>query len=653
MRQDTPTSSASAAGVSALDHATPLQPVADAIERASRALLDDQQADGHWRFELEADCTITAEYILLMHFMDEIDTGLQERLARYLRRQQTEAGGWSLYPGGEIDVSCSVKAYYALKLAGDSPDATHMRTARRAILNRGGAAKANVFTRILLAQFGQVPWRAAPMVPVELMLLPRWFPFHIDKVAYWSRTVMIPLAVLVSLRVRARNPSGIGIAELFVTPAFEERRYFRVRSARGRLYLWAERSLRPLERLVPDALRRRAIHRARDWVVERLNGEDGLGAIFPAMVNAYEMFDALGYPADHPYRETAADALRKLLIHREHESYCQPCLSPVWDTALAAHALIEADAPPEAIEGALDWLADRQITDTVGDYAAKRPDSGAGGWAFQYRNDHYPDLDDTAAVAWAMRRWDAARYRDTVERAERWLTALQSADGGFAAFDADNTHYHLNDIPFADHGALLDPPTEDVSGRVAALIGAADDPRHDGVRKRLDDYLTSTQTPQGPWWGRWGTNYIYGTWSVLSGLESMGVPADDTRIRNAVAWIKSVQRDDGGWGEHNDSYYSSQPDSSSYRSSNQASTSFQTAWALLALLAAGEADSEAVRRGVDHLMRTQQADGRWRDVDFTAPGFPRVFYLKYHGYSQYFPLWALARYRNCATRGAA
>jgi len=628
-------------------HVDLVEPVENAIDRAVQALLDHQQTDGHWRFELEADCTITAEYILLMHFMDEIDRDLQNRLARYLRRQQTEAGAWPLYPGGEIDVSCSVKAYYALKLAGDSPEAAHMRRARRAIINRGGAAKANVFTRILLAQFGQVPWRAVPMVPVELMLLPSWFPFHIDKIAYWSRTVMIPLAVLVSLRVRARNPSGTGVAELFVTPAFEERRYFTVRSVRGRLYLWAERSLRPLERLVPGWLRRRATDRARAWVVDRLNGEDGLGAIFPAMVNAYEMFDALGYPADHPYRRTARDALRKLLVHRGQESYCQPCLSPVWDTALAAHALIEAGAPGATIERALDWLADRQITETVGDYAAKRPGAGAGGWAFQYRNDHYPDLDDTAAVAWAMRRWDAARYRDTVERAEHWLMALQSADGGFAAFDADNTHYHLNDIPFADHGALLDPPTEDVTGRVAALVGAAGNPEHDDVRRRLEAYLTSTQTPQGPWWGRWGTNYIYGTWSVLTGLESLGIPPEDPRIRDAVVWLESVQRDDGGWGEHNDSYYTSHPDSSCHRSSNQASTSFQTAWALLALLAAGEADSDAVRRGVDYLMRTQQADGRWRDVDFTAPGFPRVFYLKYHGYSQYFPLWALARYRNC------
>jgi len=617
-----------------------------AIERATETLLSQQSSDGHWLFELECDCTITAEYVLMMHFMNEVDEPLQSKMAVYLRRQQLAEGGWSLYPRGEMDVSCSVKAYYALKLVGNDPDAPHMRRARQAILNRGGAARANVFTRILLAQFGQVPWRAAPMVPVEMMLLPRWFPFHIYKVAYWSRTVMVPLSVLVSLRASAANPTGVGIAELFTVDPNEERDYFPIRSWRNRLYLYLERALRPLERVVPGPIRARAMERAHQWVLARLNGEDGLGAIAPAMVNAYEMLAVMGYSPEDPRRRTAAAALRKLVVVHEGEAYCQPCVSPVWDTALATHALIEAGAAPGTIDRSLAWLHERQI-DQPGDYAAKRPVPG-GGWAFQYRNDHYPDLDDTAVVAWAMLRWDPARFADSIDKACRWLACMQSANGGFAAFDADNTHWHLNEIPFADHGALLDPPTEDVSARVATLMGRL---RQSGLglrftdRQRLQQYLADSQSATGAWWGRWGTNYIYGTWSVLLGLRALGVPEDDPAIQRAVAWLESVQHSDGGWGEHNDSYYAEAPDPAHHRG-NQPSTSFHTAWAILALLAAGKADSAAVRKGVEHLIERQKIDGRWTDTDFTAPGFPKVFYLKYHGYSQYFPLWALARYRN-------
>jgi squalene-hopene/tetraprenyl-beta-curcumene cyclase len=621
----------------------PQSAIDGAIERATQALLDDQQPDGHWIFELESDCTIPAEYILMMHFLDEVDEALQARLAAYLRRRQNDAGGWPLYHGGDVDVSCSVKAYYALKLAGDDPEAAYMRTARRAILNRGGAARANVFTRILLYQYRQVPWRAVPMVPVELMLLPRWFPFHIHKVAYWSRTVMIPLAVLVSLRVRARNPLGVAV------PPDRERSYFPVRNRRNRCYLALERAARPFEPLVPGWLRRRAVQRAHDWVLERLNGEDGLGAIFPAMVNAYEMLDALGYPRQHPARRDAGRALRRLVVEKADEAYCQPCVSPVWDTALAAHALVEVGGDGEAVQRALDWLAARQVA-APGDFTAKRPGLAGGGWPFQYRNDHYPDLDDTSMVAWAMLRHDAARYADAVRRAVRWLTGMQSANGGFGAFDADNTHDHLNDIPFADHGALLDPPTEDVSARVAVLLGCVEpgvDSYPPEVRQRVERYLTGTQTDAGCWWGRWGTNYIYGTWSVVVALEALGVAASDPRMRRAAEWLLSVQRPDGGWSEDNDSYLEATVDSR-YCLGNQPSTAFQTAWALLALMAAGETHSSAVRRGIDYLVQTQGGDGRWRDSAFTAPGFPRVLYLKYHGYSQYFPLWAMARYRNLA-----
>ena len=623
--------------------------VARAVDHASAALIDEQREDGHWCYELEADCTIPSEYILMMHFCDEIDDERQQRMARYIRRKQTEEGGWPLYYGGEIDLSCTVKAYYALKLAGDDPAAPHMALARQCILNRGGAARANVFTRIVLAQFQQMPWRAVPFIPVEIMLLPRWFPFHLSKVAYWSRTVMVPLFILMSLKVEARNPTGTGIAELFTVPAFAERNYFPVRSRLNWLLLRIERTARLFEPLIPGFVRRRAMAKAESWMLERMNGDGGLGAIFPAMVNAYEALVALGYASDHPIRKQARHAIDLLVVERENEAYCQPCVSPIWDTSLASHALLESGDPAavRAVERGLDWLAERQIT-AAGDWSDYCPGVEGGGWAFQYRNDHYPDLDDTAVVAWAMQRAGHERHAETIERARRWLCALQSRDGGFAAFDADNTHFHLNEIPFADHGALLDPPTADVSARVGTLLGALPEGARgdEAVVTELLTYLDCEQEPDGSWFGRWGTNYIYGTWSVLQALETLGVPPADPRVRRAVGWLKTMQHADGGWGEHNDSYERDPASAGDDSSSNIGSTAFQTAWALLGLMAAGEGDSAEVRRGIQHLLATQQQDGLWTDPWFTAPGFPRVFYLRYHGYSRFFPLWALARYRN-------
>jgi len=623
--------------------------VARAVDHASGSLIDEQREDGHWCYELEADCTIPSEYILMMHFCDEIDSERQQRMARYIRRNQMEEGGWPLYYGGEVDISCTVKAYYALKLAGDDPAAPHMAHARQTILNRGGAARANVFTRIVLAQFRQVPWRAVPFIPVEIMLLPRWFPFHLSKVAYWSRTVMVPLFILMSMKVEARNPTGTGIKELFTTPAFEERDYFPVRSRLNWLLLRIERTARLFEPLIPGFVRRRAMAKAEAWMLERMNGDGGLGAIFPAMVNAYEALGALGYPADHPIRRQARHAIDLLVVERDDEAYCQPCVSPVWDTSLASHALLEAGDPAalSAVERGLDWLAERQIT-AGGDWSGHCPDVEGGGWAFQYRNDHYPDLDDTAVVAWAMQRAGHPRHAETIARARQWLCALQSRDGGFAAFDADNTHFHLNEIPFADHGALLDPPTADVSARVGTLLGALpESERGDpAIMVELLTYLEREQEPDGSWFGRWGTNYIYGTWSVLQAFETLGVPHSDPRVRRAAHWLKTMQNADGGWGEHNDSYERDPETEGAPGPSNIGSTAFQTAWALLGLMAAGEGDSPEARRGIRHLLATQQQDGLWSDPWFTAPGFPRVFYLRYHGYSRFFPLWALARYRN-------
>jgi squalene-hopene/tetraprenyl-beta-curcumene cyclase len=621
-----------------------------AVDAARDALIECQNAKGYWLFELEADATIPAEYVMMMHFLDEIDEPLQRKLANHLRAHQSGHGGWPLYHGGDFNMSCSVKAYYALKLAGDDPQAPHMARARAAILTRGGAARANVFTRIALALFGQLPWRGVPYIPVEIMLLPRWFPFHLDKVSYWSRAVMVPLFILCTRKPVAKNPRQIGIRELFTIAPDEEHHYFRDALKQGgmlaRLFLVLDRLGRMIDPLVPARVRERATRRAEEWVLERLNGEDGLGAIFPAMVNALEAMTILGYSNDDPRRATAKRALQKLLVVGPSSAYCQPCVSPVWDTALAALGMQETGCAPSgaAATRALDWLRSLQILDEPGDWRVNRPNLAGGGWAFQFANGHYPDLDDTAVVAWAMHQApNSGDYQASLHRALNWLVGMQSRNGGFASFDADNTHYSLNKIPFADHGALLDPPTSDVTARVATALARVGRPQDKPALQRAILFLRREQEADGSWFGRWGTNYIYGTWSVLTALAQAGLSKEDPAMRKAVEWLAKRQNADGGWGESNDSY--ARP------GAGGASTPFQTAWALLGLLAAGEAASDSVRRGVDHLLRTQAGDGLWSDPAFTAPGFPRVFYLKYHGYSGYFPLWALATYRTLTRHG--
>lgn len=627
-------------------------PLDSAIERAKDHLLRLQRQEGYWVFELEADCTIPSEYILMMHFMDEIDEDLQGKIANFLRVHQTEDGSYPLFRGGEGDISCTIKVYYALKLAGDDIDAPHMRKARAWILSHGGAARANVFTRIMLAMFEQIPWRGIPFIPVELMLLPKWFPFHIDKVSYWSRTVMIPLAILCTYKVTARNPKKMSVRELFTIDPEREKNYFsHVKTPIGKTVLALERFGRLLEPFIPRAMRKKATEKARDWFLERLNGYDGLGAIFPAMVNAYEAMDFLGFPKGDERREIALESIRRLLVIKGDQAYCQPCVSPIWDTGLVALALQEVDKYEQSpqtraqIKEGLRWLASKQLTDEPGDWQVKRPNLPGGGWAFQFGNSWYPDVDDSAVVAHALVQSEEEEFSETIERAGVWIAGMQSSNGGYGAFDVDNDHYYLNHIPFADHGALLDPPTADVSGRCAMFLGnlVKTNPEYRPVLDRCIAYLKKEQEEDGSWFGRWGTNYIYGCWSVLLAFETAGVPKDDPSIRKAVAWLKAKQRADGGWGEDNYTYHDASPEK---RGEFHTSTAFQTGFALTALMASGEADSPEVQAGVDYLLRNQQADGFWKDSCFTAPGFPKVFYLKYHGYDKFFPLWALARFRN-------
>ena len=628
-----------------------------AIEAATDALLARQQRDGHWVFELEADATIPSEYVLLRHYFgDPVDAELERKIAIYLRRIQGAHGGWALFYGGAFDVSASVKAYFALKMIGDDINAPHMKRAREAIHAHGGAEQSNVFTRVMLSLFGVTSWRAVPAMPVEIMLLPKWAPFHLDKISYWARTTIVPMLVLMVHKPKAKNPKGIGIDELFLT----DPRMIGPRSkAPHQKWFWyllfggIDRVLRLIDPWLPKGPRQRAIDMAVEFVTERLNGEDGLGAIYPAMANSAMMYQVLGYPSQHPNFVAARNSIDKLVVMKADEAYCQPCVSPVWDTALVCHTLLEVGttkATESAVAG-LNWLVPLQVLDVRGDWIARRPDVRPGGWAFQYANPHYPDLDDTAVVVMAMDRAQWVRsdstFQTPIGRGREWILGLQSQNGGWGAFDADNEYLYLNNIPFSDHGALLDPPTEDVTGRCVSMLAQLGESDSQVVREGIE-YLRRTQLADGSWYGRWGMNYIYGTWSVLCALYAAGVSPDAPEMRKASEWLVSIQNADGGWGEDGTSY------KLEYRGYEPAtSTASQTAWAVIGLIAAGAGHHPATARGIDYLVRTQGPDGFWAEEHYTATGFPRVFYLRYHGYSKFFPLWALARYRHLSTERPA
>jgi len=615
------------------------------VELQAERLWALQREDGHIVFELEADCTIPSEYVLLRHFLGEIDPAREARIARYLRGVQNGDGSWPLHHDGPGNISATIKGYWALKLTGEDVDAPHMARARSWIHGRGGAARANVFTRFAMALFGHIPWRGVPTMPVECMLLPRWFPFHLSKIAYWSRTVLAPLLILSARRARAVNPTGLGISELFLVPP-EQERVYQVNptgSAIGEGFLILDKMLKVVEPRVPSGLRERAVKRAEEFILSHLNGEDGLGAIYPAMANAVMALRVLGYADDDPRMKIARQAVEKLAIERDDDLYYQPCVSPIWDTALAAHALLESGTRDDPrLIAALDWLADKQILDHVGDWAVRRPGLRPGGWAFQYENPDYPDVDDTAVVVLAMHRAAPERYAENIERACEWIVGMQSKSGGWGAFDPENEHYYLNSIPFADHGALLDPPTVDVTARCIGALAQVDAKRFAAPIRKGIGFIRREQEPDGSWYGRWGANYIYGTWSALVALKGAGEDMNRPYVRKAVDWLKGRQRADGGWGEGLETY---EPWGAGFA---RTSVPSQTAWALLGLMSAGEVEADAVIRGIDWLHDApREAEGaRWQEAHYTGTGFPRVFYLKYHGYAAFFPLWAMARYEG-------
>ncbi len=623
-------------------------PLQRAIERARRCLLNMQQPDGHWVGELQGDTILESEYVLLMAFLGREDEEVCRKAANYILQRQMPEGGWNNYPQGPADLSVSVKAYFALKLAGHDVDAPYMRRAREVILSLGGAAGCNSFTKFYLALLGQFPYANCASVPPEMVLLPRWSYINLYAMSSWTRTIVVPLSIFSACKPVRQLPMEKGIAELFKqapdTPLWPAK-------PSGRLLSWANfflgidwiyKKIEP--RLGP--IRRLALKRAAAWMREHLRESDGLGAIFPPMIYTVIVYRCLGVPDDAPEMQEALAQLDKFMIEEGDTIRLQPCFSPVWDTALTLNALADAELPHDhpSIQRASRWLLAKEVRQK-GDWSLTNTGLEPGGWFFEYHNAFYPDIDDTAMVLMALAKTgqaDTRRGRPAVERGLRWLLGMQNSDGGWAAFDRNINREVLTRVPFADHNAMLDPSCPDITARVLEALGHYGfGVEHPQVGRAID-FLRKTQDDRGCWIGRWGVNYIYGTWQVLCGLNSIGFDMQDAMVRRAVAWLQKVQQSGGGWGETCRSY-----DDPSLAGQGTPTAS-QTAWALLALLAAGESDSDVVRAGIDYLLKTQETDGNWPEDLFTGTGFPKVFYLKYHLYRLYFPLMALARYQRTA-----
>jgi squalene-hopene/tetraprenyl-beta-curcumene cyclase len=619
------------------------------IERGANHLLSLQTEDGYWIGELEADTTLESDYIYYLFVLGKADPERISKLANYVRQRQLPDGGWSIYPGGPSELNATSKAYFALKLAGDSVDAPQMMRARAAVHRLGGLELTNSYTRFYLALVGAVGWELVPAIPPELMLLPNWFYINIYEFSSWTRGIVIPMMILSALRPNWKLPERAQVDELFKDPTRKKAAFDwsnQLISWRN-FFLALDRGLKFYERLPWKPLRQRALREAKSWLLEHMERSEGLATIYPAMMNSIFALVAMGYGPDDPLTCRETREFSKFEIEEDDTIRLQPCVSPVWDTAIAMVALEEAGVAPDepALVTAADWILSKQILG-LGDWQVKNKDAEPGGWAFEFRNDFYPDVDDTAFVLMALQRVkfpDEKRMEAATRRGIQWLLSMQNRDGGWGAFDRDNDRKFLCNIPFADHNAMIDPSTADVTARVLECLGrfgwAADRP---AVQKALK-FLLKDQCGDGSWFGRWGVNYVYGTSGVLRALETVSLTAQEY-CQRAVAWLKTVQKADGSFGESLKTY-------SDISSKGQgASTPSQTAWGLIGLLAGSNTSDPAITRAVSYLVGQQNEDGSWSEHEFTGTGFPCVFYLKYHLYRNSFPVYALSRYYNQARR---
>tara|TARA_B100000989_G_scaffold233874_1_gene180689 strand:- start:2909 stop:4813 length:1905 start_codon:yes stop_codon:yes gene_type:complete len=609
------------------------------ISQSKKNISNKIKNDGHSVYELEADVTIPAEYILMMHFLGEIDLKIEEKIKNYILKIQNEEGGWPLFFDGESNLSATVKAYFALKLSGLNENNKNMLKAKKLIIEKGGAERSNVFTKILLCMFGEISWNTIPSMPIEIMNLPKWFPFNLQKISYWSRTVLVPLLIILHKRPIANNPTGKNISELIVDKS-SEKVLTDNKSFLSIIFYLIDKILKKTEAFFPQKNKEYCLNLAYDWICKRLNSEDGLGAIFPAMVNALV---ALNLNDSGNFKKEiliARQAIDKLLIIKKDYAYCQPCVSPVWDTGWVAYGMIENNVD---VTNSIEWLLSKEVN-TKGDWSISKPGLKPGGWAFQYNNSFYPDVDDSALVGMVLDRFNrkkpSKKVSDAIERTRLWIKGMQSKNGGWGSFDCDNTFGYLNKIPFADHGALLDPPTVDVTARCLSFLAQLDNKKDHKSIKKATKYILAEQEKDGSWFGRWGTNYIYGTWSALSALNLINFENKEKVFYLASKFLKTRQREDGGWGEDGATY------DRNHRDLAKVSTPSQTAWAILGLIAAGQMQSKHVKRGISYLTNLFSEKKNWEEKYYTAVGFPKVFYLKYHGYAEYFPFLAVSRYKN-------
>jgi squalene-hopene/tetraprenyl-beta-curcumene cyclase len=624
---------------------TKLTGAEQALERARAKLLSMQHADGYWVAELQGDSILESEYILMKFILEQEQDADLPKIANYLRNLQQPDGGWNLYPGGAADLSATVKGYFALKLMGDDPRAPHMTRARELVLKLGGAERCNSFTKFFFAALGQISYDACPSIPPEVVLLPKWCYFNLYHVSAWTRTMVLPLGIVNTLRFTRHLRAEQGIAELYIDQQAKDRlgeRVYGIPRNWREFFLRLDGCVKYYEQSPFPWLRHRAMQEAERWLLEHLDGSEGLGAIFPPMVYILIVFRALGYPDDHPRVVAAHKHLRDFYIEEGDTIRLQPCVSPVWDTGIALHALAEAGLTAEssAARRATRWLLDKECK-SASDWKRNCPGAPIGGWFFEFNNPHYPDVDDTAMVTMALMRLSgeaASAAGSAVSRGIRWLLSMQNDDGGWAAFDKTVDRPILEKIPFADHNAMQDPSCPDITGRVLECLGHCGfSSRHPSV-KRAITYLKEEQDGCGGWWGRWGVNFVYGTWQVLVGLRAVHEDMSRDYVHGAANWLLEVQKPDGSFGESPASY-----DDPSLKGQGP-STASQTAWGAMGLMAVFGLNHLSVKRAIDWLVQNQAPDGSWEEKWYTGTGFPRVFYLKYHLYRLYFPLTALARY---------